>query len=49
MSEDQRANELNDEKMEKFRPKLQKFYYDSLKHKTYMEQLGIQYPTVRKQ
>ena len=40
--------ELNREKMEKFRAELKKYYYDSSKYKTYLEQLGIQYPTVRK-
>ena len=39
--------ELNREKMEKFLPELKKYYYDSTKYKTYLEQLGIQYPTVR--
>jgi aminobenzoyl-glutamate utilization protein B len=34
--------------MAKFRPEMRKFYYDPLKYKTYLEQLGIQYPTVRK-
>ena len=46
--EDQPAIELNKEKMEKFLPEMRKYYYDSTKYKTYMEQLGIQYPTVRK-
>lgn len=41
------AVELNREKMEKFRPELKKFYYDPTKYKTYLEQLGIKYPTVR--
>lgn len=41
------AVELNKEKMEKFRPELKKFYYDPAKYKTYLEQLGIKYPTVR--
>jgi aminobenzoyl-glutamate utilization protein B len=45
---DQPAIELNKEKMEKFRPELKKYYYDPTKYKTYLEQLGIQYPTVRK-
>jgi aminobenzoyl-glutamate utilization protein B len=45
---DQPAIELNREKMEKFRPELKKYYYDPTKYKTYLEQLGIQYPTVRK-
>lgn len=45
---DQPAIELNKEKMEKFRPALKKYYYDPTKYKTYLEQLGIQYPTVKK-
>ena len=45
---DQPAVELNKEKMAKFRPELKKYYYDSTKYKTYLEQLGIQYPTVKK-
>ncbi len=46
--DDQPAIELNKEKMEKFRPEMKKFYYDPAKYKTYMEQLGIAYPTVKK-
>jgi aminobenzoyl-glutamate utilization protein B len=38
---------LNKERMEKFRPLMQKFYYDPKKYPTYLEQLGIKYPTVR--
>ncbi|HXU35985.1 MAG TPA: amidohydrolase [Blastocatellia bacterium] len=45
---DQPAIELNKEKMEKFRPELKKYYYDPTRYKTYLEQLGIQYPTVKK-
>jgi aminobenzoyl-glutamate utilization protein B len=45
---DKPAIELNKDKMEKFRPELRKHYYDPTKYKTYLEQLGIQYPTVKK-
>ena len=45
---DQPAIELNAEKMEKFAPLLKKNYYDPARYKTYLEQLGIAYPTVRK-
>jgi len=45
---DQPAIELNKDKMEKFRGELKKYYYDPTKYKTYLEQLGIQYPTVKK-
>jgi aminobenzoyl-glutamate utilization protein B len=38
---------LNREKMASFRPALNKLRYDPAKYKTYMEQLGIQYPTVK--
>jgi aminobenzoyl-glutamate utilization protein B len=36
------------EKMSRFRPQLEKLRYDPAKYGTYLEQLGIQYPTVRK-
>jgi aminobenzoyl-glutamate utilization protein B len=39
--------DLNREKMERFRPQLRKFYYDPAKYKTYLEQLGVEYPTVK--
>ena len=38
---------MNKEKMEKFAPALEKLYYDPTKYKTYLEQLGIKYPTVK--
>ena len=44
---DQPAIELNKEKMQKFAPDLKKFYFDPSKYKTYLDQLGITYPTVR--
>ena len=46
---DQPAIEMNKEKMEKFIPQLKNFYYDPTHYKTYLEQLGITYPTVRTQ
>jgi aminobenzoyl-glutamate utilization protein B len=39
--------DLNKEKMERFRPVLRKLRYDPVKYKSYMDQLGIHYPTVR--
>jgi aminobenzoyl-glutamate utilization protein B len=47
--EDKPAIEMNKEKMEKFLPQLKKFYYDPKKYKSYLEQLGISYPTVKAQ
>ncbi len=40
---------LNADIMARYKTQLQKFYYDPTKFKTYMEQLGIEYPTVRPQ
>jgi aminobenzoyl-glutamate utilization protein B len=37
---------LNKEIMEKYRDQMKKFYYDPSKYKTYLEQLGITYPTL---
>ncbi|MDE3247370.1 MAG: amidohydrolase [Bacteroidota bacterium] len=39
---------LNKETMEKYREKMKPFYYDPSKYKTYLEQLGIKYPTLEK-
>ncbi|WP_020596799.1 amidohydrolase [Spirosoma panaciterrae] len=38
---------LNKKIMAEFKPKLAQFYYDPSKYKTYLEQLGIKYPTLR--
>jgi aminobenzoyl-glutamate utilization protein B len=38
---------INKETMEKYRPELRKYYYDPAKYKTYLDQLGIKYPTIR--
>lgn len=45
---DKPAIALNTEIMAKFRPQMKAFYFNPTKYKTYLEQLGIQYPTVRK-
>jgi aminobenzoyl-glutamate utilization protein B len=34
--------------MAKFRDEMKKYYYDPTKYKTYLDQLGITYPTVRR-
>lgn len=44
---DQPAIWLNKKIMDQYRPQMQKFYYDASKYDTYLEQLGIKYPTVR--
>jgi aminobenzoyl-glutamate utilization protein B len=33
--------------MEEYRPRMKALYYDPSKYDTYLEQLGIKYPTVR--
>lgn len=42
------ATFLNKEIMDKYRPEMKKYYYDPSKYKTYLEQLGITYPTLEK-
>ena len=37
---------LNKEIMEKYRDQMRKYYYDPTKYNTYLEQLGITYPTL---
>lgn len=44
---DQPAIELNAGILERYRPEMRKFYYDPTKYRTYLEQLGITYPTVK--
>jgi aminobenzoyl-glutamate utilization protein B len=44
---DEPAIWLNKATMEKYRPEMKKYYYDPSRYKTYLEQLGIKYPTVR--
>jgi len=39
---------LNADIMAQYRPEMRKYYYDPKKYKTYLDQLGIEYPTVRK-
>ena len=46
--EDKPATHLNRGIMERYRPEMRKYYYDPSRYKTYLEQLGIEYPTVKK-
>ncbi len=39
---------MNRERMERFRPQLDKLRYDPEKYKSYLEQLGVEYPTLRR-
>jgi len=38
--------EFNQEKMQRFLPALEELYYDPSRYETYLEQLGIEYPTI---
>jgi aminobenzoyl-glutamate utilization protein B len=45
--DDKPAIFLNAKIMEQYRERMKAFYYDSSKYNSYLEQLGIKYPTVR--
>jgi aminobenzoyl-glutamate utilization protein B len=45
--EDKPAIWLNQATMAKYREQMRKFYYDPTKYPTYLEQLGIKYPTLK--
>ena len=40
--------QLNRETMARFRPEMRKFYYDAAKYDTYLDQLGVKFPTLAK-
>jgi aminobenzoyl-glutamate utilization protein B len=44
---DQPVITMNKRTMDTYREQMRKFYYDSSKYDTYLEQLGIKYPTTR--
>ena len=46
--DDKPAIWLNQKTMEEYRPRMKAFYYDPSKYDTYLDQLGIKYPTVRR-
>ena len=45
--EDRPATHMNREIMDEFRDQMRPYYFDSDRFDTYLEQLGIQYPTLR--
>ncbi len=47
-TQDQPAIELNKDIMGRYREQMRKFYFDPTKYKTYLEQLGIAYPMIKK-
>ena len=46
-SSDQPATEMNAEIMEDFREEMREYYYDSDRYDSYLDQLGVSYPTLR--
>src|SRR5262245_33109254 len=46
-ADDKPAIWLNQKPMDEYRPRMKAFYYDPSKYDTYLDQLGIKYPTVR--
>lgn len=46
--DDMPATDLNRDIMARYRDQMRPFYFDPTKYKTYLEQLGIAYPTIRK-
>ena len=40
--------ELNTQIMQTYRPELEKYYCDETQYDSYLEQLGISYPTLKK-
>ena len=47
-STDKPAIELNEKIMSTYRDEMKKYYYDPSKYGTYLEQLGVKYPTIKK-
>jgi aminobenzoyl-glutamate utilization protein B len=40
--------DLNEVSMQKFRPQMRPFYYDASRYDTYLDQLGVSYPTLER-
>src|SRR5260370_2734979 len=40
--------QINREAMERYRPQMRPYYYDSTKYDTYLDQLGVKFPAVAK-
>ena len=44
--DDQPPIELNREILERYRPGMRAYYYDARRHRTYLDQLGVEYPVL---
>jgi aminobenzoyl-glutamate utilization protein B len=38
--------QINRETMERYRPQMRAYYYDSAKYDAYLDQLGVQFPII---
>jgi aminobenzoyl-glutamate utilization protein B len=47
--EDRPVIEMNADTMARYREQLRKYYYDASRHDTYLDQLGIKFPTLSKE
>ncbi|MBI4473903.1 MAG: amidohydrolase, partial [Acidobacteria bacterium] len=45
--DDKPAIHLNTDTLAQYRPQMRKFYFDPARYKSYLDQLGIKYPTVK--
>jgi aminobenzoyl-glutamate utilization protein B len=45
---DQPQVQINHDTMERYRPQMRAHYYDAAKYDTYLEQLGVKFPTITK-
>jgi aminobenzoyl-glutamate utilization protein B len=45
--QDRPVTTLNEATMARYREQMRRFYYDPARHRSYLEQLGVTYPTVR--
>lgn len=48
-AEDRPTIEMNADKMDRYRDQLRKYYYDPSRYDTYLDQLGIKFPTLTKE
>ena len=48
-AEDRPVIEMNADTMARYREQLKKYYYDSSRYDTYLDQLGIKFPTLSKE
>jgi hypothetical protein len=40
--------QIDRDPMARFRPEMRKYYYDASKYETYLDQLGVKFPTLAK-